>query len=124
MLILSLMSIQAMAQVSNLRRKKIPAKGTFTIDTLSIVPKTFNVHGIDTSFYTIDEPRALIHWKKQLVQDSVEIVYRVFPYFLFSSAQRYSFDSISNNFVAAPKTMQANYSISENSIIREALAGT
>ncbi|MEO8117567.1 MAG: hypothetical protein ABI653_07935 [Bacteroidota bacterium] len=105
---MTLLSFQAMAQVSNLRRKKIPAHGSFKIDSLSIVPKTFSVHGIDTSFYTIDETRAVITWKKQTVQDSVDVMYRVFPYNLYSSSQRYSFDSISNNFVAVRKIGQTN----------------
>ncbi len=104
------MAFQAMAQVSNLRRKKIPAQGSFKLDSLSIVPKTFSILGIDTSFYMIDETRAVITWKKQIVKDSVDVLYRVFPYNLYSSSQRYSFDSISNNFVAVRKIGQTNAS--------------
>lgn len=100
------MGYTALAQVSNLRKKKIVAQGIVQLDTLPIVPHTFFAIGVDTSFYALDELRALLTWKKKPAPDSIDITYRVFPFVLYSSAQRYSYDSISNIFVAAPQALQ------------------
>ncbi|MBS1729901.1 MAG: hypothetical protein JSS67_03890 [Bacteroidetes bacterium] len=102
-----------MAQVSNIHRKKIPARGAYKIDSLSIVPNTFRIMGIDSTFYTLDAAHSAITWLKEMRQDSVEVIYRTFPFSLYSSSQRYSFDSISNNFVAVPRYEQ-NTSANQN----------
>lgn len=72
------------------------------IDSLPIVPQTLFAEGIDSSYFSLDDARATLTWEKNVDRDSVEIAYRVFPFRLYSSAQRYSFDSIRNIFVAAP----------------------
>lgn len=89
--------------LSNLRKKMIPAKGTnIVVDSLSIIPGTFTVKGIPDSAYTLDPINGQLSWKQSIPFDSVVVVYRVFSYRLNSIVSRYSFDSISNNFLAAP----------------------
>ncbi len=101
-LLLLLLSIvlSSAAQVSNLRNKTISAKGAFVFDSLSVVPNTFFVQNVDTSFYSVDFINAVIQWKKNPKKDSVAIIYRVFPSRFNLVARRFSFDSIRNNFIA------------------------
>lgn len=89
-------------QHSNLRQKKILAKGIVQFDSLSIVPKTFFIAGIDSSFYSIDYINARVVWKKDIAVDSAIISYRVFNFRFNQVVSKYSFDSIKNNFVAIP----------------------
>ena len=80
---------------SNLRVKKISTHTTMLqVDSLSIVPGTFFMSGADTSFYHLDFVNAILTWKSQPQQDSVEVTYRVFPYKLNASVQRLNYDSI------------------------------
>ena len=76
---------------------------------MSIVPKTIFVRGYDTSYYSTDEINATIAWKKKPVTDSVNIIYRVFPYRFNAIARRYSFDSVMNNFIADKKHFNNGY---------------
>ena len=87
---------------SNLRSKKIATATTLRVDSLSIVPRTFFIRGLDSSFYSLDEVNALLTWKQKPAADSVEIIYRVFPYRLNAVAKRYTYDSVMNNFKAEP----------------------
>jgi hypothetical protein len=87
------------AQLSNLRSKKISAKNIIRFDSLSVVPNTFFVEGVDTSYYTLDYINATLFFKKQLPVDSVQIIYRVFNQKLNAVYKRYSYDSIKNNFI-------------------------
>ncbi|HYK45773.1 MAG TPA: hypothetical protein VEV83_11425 [Parafilimonas sp.] len=95
------------AQLSNLRSKKIPANMAGKIDSLSIVPNTFFIEGYDSSWYTLDWVNAMLTFKRPLPIDSVQIIYRVFPQKLNAVAQRYRYDSIKNNFVAASPVIAA-----------------
>ena len=92
------------AQFSSVRKKKIIASGAVQLDSLSIVPQTFSALDIDTSFYFIDYINSLLQWKKKLQVDSIVVTYRVFPFKLNAVAQRYSYDSVRNNFIATPST--------------------
>src|SRR6266536_1793583 len=96
------------AQFSSVRKKKIIASGIVQIDSLSIVPGTFSATGIDTSYYLLDFVNATIIWKGKITFDSVDITYRVFPFKLNAVAQRFSFDSIRNNFIAMPSVQGAS----------------
>lgn len=87
---------------SNLRSKKVPVTSYYIIDSLSIVPRTFFIRGFDTSFYSLDEVNAALTWKKLPSADSVDILYRVFPYRLNEVAKRFTYDSVLNNFIAQP----------------------
>lgn len=71
--------------LSNARQKYIPVKqDSISIDTLSIIPGTFFITGVDSSFYDFNFAKATLSWKKdnpayQSLPDSVLAVYRVFP---------------------------------------------
>ncbi|HEX8277088.1 MAG TPA: hypothetical protein VF540_00270, partial [Segetibacter sp.] len=88
---------------SNLRSKKVSTSSAVIVDSLSIVPRTFFIRGLDTSFYSLDEINAKLIWKKQPSTDSVDVLYRVFPYRLNAVAKRFTYDSVMNNFIAQPK---------------------
>lgn len=96
---LLLFALAANAQESNLRKKNIAAKGTVQLDSFPIVPSTFHVRNLDTSYYSVDFPNATLTWKKELPGDSVEVLYRVFPFRINKEVSRYSYDSIRNNFM-------------------------
>ncbi len=87
---------------SNLRIKKIAVADSVLLDTLSIVPGTFAVKQIDTSFYSVDFTTAVLRWRVKPEMDSVSVVYRVFPYKLNATVQRWSYDSVVSKMYAAP----------------------
>jgi hypothetical protein len=93
---------------SNLRSKKVSTLKAQSVDSLSIVPRTFFIKGLDTSYYAIDEVNAFLTWKKPPSADSVEIFYRVFPYRLNAVAKRFTYDSVINNFIAQPFVFNRN----------------
>jgi len=112
---LLLSCLKTNAQFSSVRKKKIATSGVVQFDSLSIVPQSFSASGIDTSFYFLDYVNASLYWKKKLSVDSINITYRVFPFKLNAVAQRFSFDSIRNNFVAMPSAVQST-SANENAL--------
>lgn len=102
--------------LSNLRKKIIsPVTDTLHLDTLSIVPGTFSIQGIDMQQYDLDYFNARLTWKKKPIADSLLIFYRVFPGRFNTVYQRMRFDSISNNFLAPPETITGDNSL-QNSI--------
>lgn len=115
-MLFALFALHANAQVSTLRKKKIPAHGFVQLDSLSIVPATLSTEGIDSSYYFLDIVNATLTWNKQTTTDSVLVTYRVFPYRLNKIAHRYSFDSIRNNFIAAPDNNVASKSNTEKTL--------
>ena len=94
--------------LSNLRSKIIAVQVSQRLDSFSIVPRTFFIKEVDTTYYHIDLINAVLSWKKQPPMDSVHIMYRVFPYRLNATARRYTYDSIVNNFKAAPFVFNRN----------------
>ena len=99
-----------------MRKKKIATTGFIQLDSLSIVPGTFNAAGADTSYFSVDFINATIVWRKQLSSDSVQVTYRVFPFKLNAVAQRFSYDSIRNNFIAAPAYVSKQNTNNENNL--------
>lgn len=96
---------------SNLRSKKIITSSPIVVDSLSIVPRTFYIKGFDTAYYKLDEINAILTWKKTLPADTVDVLYRVFPYRLNAAVKRFTYDSVMNNFMAQNKVLnnrQAN----------------
>jgi len=91
---------QCLAQLpatSNLRIKKIASPSdSLQLDSLSIIPSSFFINGIDTAAYRLDYVRALLYWKNRPATDSILVSYRVFPIRLNQVAQRLNFDSIAN----------------------------
>lgn len=55
-------------------------KDTLVLDSLSILPHTFSVQNIDTSYYRLDFAKSILYWKKKPAQDSIQVVYQTFPY--------------------------------------------
>lgn len=101
-ILLSLCCLKTNAQLSSLRKKRITASGVVQLDSLSIVPQSFSAKNIDTSFYSLDLINASLIWKRKPNADSVDITYRVFPFKLNAVSQRFSYDSVRNNFIAMP----------------------
>jgi hypothetical protein len=52
------------------------------LDSLSMVPGSLIVAGIDTSDYSIDYFQSKLIWKNKPSIDSIQVSYRVFPFFL------------------------------------------
>jgi hypothetical protein len=61
---------------------------------MSIVPGSL-ICNIDSSFFSIDYPNAMLFWKNKPTQDSAFITYRVFP---FSFAKKYQHKNYALNF--------------------------
>jgi hypothetical protein len=88
---------------SNLRIKKIPVGAdSVLLDASSIIPNSFFIRDVDSSAYRLDFVRAIFYWKAKPSLDTVEVIYRVFPYKLNSFVQRLSFDSVVNNVYLRP----------------------
>ena len=93
---------QLPSATSNLRQKKLAVSDSTRFDTLSIIPSSFIIAGIDTADYRLDFVNAVLHWNNKPEQDSITISYRVFPFRLNSVVQRLSYDSVVNNFYIKP----------------------
>jgi hypothetical protein len=101
--------------LSNLRKKIITTyKDSTVLDTLSIIPGTFKITGIEAHTYTVDYVNARLTWKEKPQADSVLIFYRVFSGRFNTTYQRMRFDSVSNNFVAG--VVVSGNTFSQNSI--------
>lgn len=80
---------------SNFRKLVVPtASDTLVLDSLSIIPASFQVDGIDTSMYQLDFANARLIWKQRPQVDSVIVSYRVFPVKLNAPEQRLNYDSV------------------------------
>ncbi|PKQ44686.1 hypothetical protein [Confluentibacter flavum] len=74
-------------QLSNYRAKKVAVNDTIVIDSVSINPNFFSIKDknnvlVDSTFYTINFPKAILILKKPLETDSITIDYLRFPDFL------------------------------------------
>lgn len=81
---------------SNHRQKTVlvtPGPG-YQLDSLSIVPSTFMIAGVDSSQYLLDYANAVLYWKKPPADSFVTVTYRVFPFPLKTTAQRMRYDSL------------------------------
>ncbi len=88
---------------SNLRVKTVSTQAdSLQLDSVSILPTTFFIKNIESSFYRLDFVNAKLHWNKKPATDSVVIQYRVFPFNLTASKQRISYDSVVNFFYVKP----------------------
>ncbi|TAL40553.1 MAG: hypothetical protein EPN92_14505 [Chitinophagaceae bacterium] len=95
--------VQDKKSLSNLRKKKVAVTSdTLHLDTLSIIPKTFLIEGVNDSMYAVDLMNAFLVWKTVPRVDSVTIIYRVFPYKLNAVTKRMDFDSVSYKFYVKP----------------------
>ena len=78
------------------------AADSIIVDTISIVPGSFSVKNIPVSDYRLDFVKAILYWNKKPAADSVQMIYRVFPFSLNPVAQRMSFDSVMKNLYIIP----------------------
>ena len=89
------------SNLSNQRIKLIStAQNILKLDSLSIIPNSITIDGIDKSLYKVNEVNAILTWLIKLLKDSVVVRYRVFPFKLNKSVKGYDYDSIKNNFLA------------------------
>ncbi|MES1225225.1 MAG: hypothetical protein ABUT20_57615, partial [Bacteroidota bacterium] len=87
--------------VSNLRKKAISTKtDVVRLDTLSLLPNTFYLPGINKDWYTVDYINATLTWKQKPPVDSIWAQYRVFDTKLNAVTKHLSYDSIMNYFIA------------------------
>ena len=73
--------------LSNYRTKKVAVKDTIAIDSVSINPnyflvKTKNNILLDSTFFNVDFPKAILILNKPIETDSIVIDYLKFPAFL------------------------------------------
>ena len=99
----------------NIRHKTIPvhSKAGFILDTLSIVPATFHIEGVDSIQYTLDYTNAILYWKIPPTDSLVVVRYRVFPFRLNTIAQRIRYDSLIL-YAAAPIRAKADEDRNKN----------
>jgi hypothetical protein len=94
---------------SNFHTKKIAVKAdSVLLDTASIIPNTFKIADVDSSFYKLDFVKAILYWKAKPQTDTVLITYRTFPFRLNAVAQRLSYDSVANNLYLKPFEFNPN----------------
>jgi hypothetical protein len=95
--------VKAQNPSSNLRNKLIPVrKGTVEIDSLSIIPNSLKIKGVDSSWYTVDPVNGTLNWINLPAADSIFVTYRVFPARLNAPAQRMKFDTVMQKFIIGP----------------------
>jgi hypothetical protein len=95
--------------ISNLRSKTISARSPIVqLDTVSIIPRSVAIAGLDTSFYSVDYINAVLTWKQLPGIDSVRIQYRAFATRLNAITKRFTYDSVMNNFYAQPYVFNDN----------------
>lgn len=77
----------AQSGYSNYRTKKVAVKERIQIDSVSINSSSFSIRKkdntlLDSSYYAVDFPRAILSFKKPIDTDSIIIDYLKFPEFL------------------------------------------
>ncbi len=88
---------------SNLHKKFIRVSSLpVVIDSLSLVPNSFQVSGISADAYQIDYSRSTINWVRRPNLDSVLVTYRRFPFPIGKVTQRMDFGPVMDKFVVAP----------------------
>lgn len=116
MLLALLLSAGICAQVpgtpvpaSGLRVKVFPvAADSILLDSLSIVPGTFNTDQVPPESYRLDAVRSVLYWLQKPAIEKITVTYRVFPFRLQSASQRLSYDSVMNNFYVKPFEFNRN----------------
>lgn len=80
---------------TNLRSVTVSIKpDSFVLDTVSIVPHSFSIKGVDSADYKLDYINAVLYWIKKPATDSVQVSYRVFPMKLNKKTTGMNFDSL------------------------------
>lgn len=86
---------------SNIRHAKVGTQNIVNvIDSLSIVPHSLLVPSVSLESYKVDEINATLIWIKPPKEDSVDLIYRVFPFRFAKKNYRFNYNLIRNNFLA------------------------
>ena len=100
------------ADASNNRTGKFAVvRDSLQLDSLSIIPLSIRVEGVDTAAFSIDYANSVLRWKQRPTMDSVRIDYKVFP---INFSKRYYHKNvrlIEQSFAATPfyyDAIQAN----------------
>ena len=100
------------ADASNTRTGKFAVlRDSLQLDSLSIIPLSIRVEGVDTAAFSIDYANSVLRWKQRPTMDSVRIDYKVFP---INFSKRYYHKNvrlIEQSFAATPfyyDAIQAN----------------
>lgn len=102
--------------LSNLRYKKIlPTSGEVILDSLSIIPNSVTIFSIPEGKYQIDYVNSILRLDT-IPADSIVINYRVFPFKINQSVQRFNYDSIRFNFAAEKPVTFSNNSFKDRII--------
>jgi hypothetical protein len=93
-----------LAQGGGNLRQKMVAVGNLPLafDSLSTVPGSFSIRGVAPTQYRLDEVNSMLTWTLPPRQDSVQLLYRVFPSRLNQPTYRYRYDSIASFFKLNP----------------------
>jgi hypothetical protein len=101
--------------IRNLRIKTIPiGTDTIRIDSLTIVPSSLSIIGVEPGDYYMDYFKSRFVWIKPPSKDSIQLAYRVFP---FSISQKYAHKDlgvIENNFIIKPYYYNATDVVKNN----------
>ncbi len=88
---------------SNLRSRSVStAPDSIQLDTVSLIPGSWFVRDVPSTYYRIDPIRAILFWEKKPSLDTVLVQYRAFPIYIGSKAQRNRYDSVKNKFYVMP----------------------
>tara|TARA_R110002049_G_scaffold70608_3_gene182359 strand:- start:11113 stop:14535 length:3423 start_codon:yes stop_codon:yes gene_type:complete len=98
-------------QSSNYRTIKVAVKDSIRIDSVSINSNWFSIKKkdssiIDSTFYTVDFPKAIVTFKKPIETDSIIISYLKFPEFLTKTYKQLDESIIVENNTNASKLYQ------------------
>jgi hypothetical protein len=104
--------------LSNLRQKKIAVADTIRLDTVSIIPNTLSIAGINQADYRIDLINAILYWNQKPKEDSILITYRVFSRKLNLVAQHLNYDSISKIPFIIPFSFNTNQETSAKNMFQ------
>lgn len=100
---------QEPASLSNLKIRNIVYSDTAVkIDSLSIVPGSFQIPGIGPEYYSLNETVAILTWLRRPPSDTVKLMYRTFPYNLQEPLSRLNYENIRYNFLAEPLRVKAS----------------
>jgi len=94
----------------------VPNRDTIRLDSLTIIPGSFSITGVDTSRYLLDASKAILVWKDSLRADTLYARYRVFPFSLSKRFYHKNPDHIEQHFLLAPISYDVQGEDSRNMI--------
>lgn len=111
---LSSLNAQNNNVISNQIIKKVSTNDSIVLHNQSIVPNSFVIEKIDTSYYNINYFSSILYFKKKVLEDSLLVKFRVFNFSFSKSYQQFNYDSIKYNFFAKDKYIPYIYNSNTN----------